>query len=159
MTQDKKILIEKIAVGALIAIFMVNIFITKKRQENGNVLPSERYESGHTFSEIEKKLNEASTKKITYSGTDFGNPMKKPPEIALIAREGLFDRISEVGGPINAQGDLTLEGIVTGPDKNTAIISGNVVEEGDLAGRAKVIKITENYVIILENGKQIKLER
>jgi hypothetical protein len=54
---------------------------------------------------------------------------------------------------------LVLEGVVWGGSRNTAIISGSVVFEGDTIQNAKVLKIGPEGVILLQNGSKIELKR
>ena len=79
------------------------------------------------------------------------NPFRMPDEVA----ESKVKVLKNTSQPEN----LILEGVILGPNGNLAIISGNVVKEGEVVNEATVSWIDENGVVLTRNGVQIKLKR
>ncbi|GEM_PF-2642600 len=96
---------------------------------------------------------------IKYSGEPLRDPMKKPAEV--IIAEMPKTPPAERPLPANNTSGIKFQcqGIVYNGVRNIAIISGNVVAEGDRIGNAIVEKIEKNKVTLSMNGSKIELER
>jgi type II secretory pathway component PulC len=62
-----------------------------------------------------------------------------------------------VPAPLEDEKLIQLTGIALMEGKNFAIINGNVFQEGDKVGGAKLVKITKDAVTIDREGRQIQL--
>ncbi|MBN1354299.1 MAG: hypothetical protein JW994_06495 [Candidatus Omnitrophica bacterium] len=159
MKSDRKILIQKAAVGVLAAVFIVNLILTKKKMEE-NTAPAEKaLEMALNIGENEEALmTETVGKKILYKGDTGRNPLMKPSEVVALEEEGLL-KFPGTGQGETGEGveKLTLEGIIWGDGEKLAIISGEVLAEGETYGNVRVLYITEDEVTVLENGTKIIL--
>lgn len=50
-----------------------------------------------------------------------------------------------------------LEGLLHGEDRHYAIINGKVLKAGDMVGDVKIMKITADYVQLMDKNKVVKL--
>lgn len=81
---------------------------------------------------------------------------KRNPFIPLVTPDGRFLKIEERE---NNQEELLLEGIIY--DKyglSYAIVNGEVVKIGDRLGDYQVLKIEENKIIFLKEGRPFEIE-
>lgn len=159
MIMIKKELLEKKIVIILIAVLLASIFYAKNRVAKNAAGMVTSYAT-----KFDVKLQAASAKQaartgpVMYKGEPIRDILKKPEEVAAMEREGSSGPTSPKAKE-ERQSDLTLEGIIYGGPRNLAIISGNVVSEGDTVGGAKVLKIKKSSVIISRGISQIELTR
>ncbi|MDD5173337.1 MAG: type II secretion system protein N [Candidatus Omnitrophica bacterium] len=84
---------------------------------------------------------------------------QKPLKLTELEQRNLSGAIEDQAS-VPEEEKLTLEGIMFGASEgNIAIISGKVVREGDMIGRAEVKKIEPDRVILLKNGSLQELKR
>lgn len=84
---------------------------------------------------------------IDAAGQNLADPTR-PPVIAEPAPQGA-EVVTPVAGP-------ELQSVLISPTRRVAIISGQSVKLGDKFGEARVVKITENEVV-LRNGKDVQV--
>ena len=69
------------------------------------------------------------------------DPTRPPAEASIMGGGGAVP----AGGPV-------LQSVLIGPGRKSAVIGGQLLEEGDLFGDAKVVKISEGEVILSGPG-------
>lgn len=96
-----------------------------------------------------------------FNGKKPRNILEKPSELSEDMRRTLYGELVQGAAPEAEVEKPLLEGIVYSGEggNNIAIISGNVVSEGDSIGKSKVFKIEQDKVILLRNGEKIELKR
>ncbi len=60
-------------------------------------------------------------------------------------------------GQSKAVNELTLDSILYGPDRRFTIINGQMMREGDVINKVKVIRIKPRFVVVQKNGEKITL--
>ncbi|MDD5438614.1 MAG: hypothetical protein PHS37_00310 [Candidatus Omnitrophica bacterium] len=140
---------QRLIIVVLMAIFVINVWYThSKRARQGSAS-----REGVVKGAVAATLTPLTKAKVTYDVMSFRDPLEKPMEFAII--EGKISGKTVL--PQSAA--LTLEGVIWGGDKNMAIISGQVIQEGDSLGSAKVKKITKDKVVLVDNGREIEIKR
>lgn len=164
MIKTKKEKTELIIIVGLVVIFLVVLVIVRKRMHK----TGEYYVGG--FEEIgtvnikliEEKISKFSRRYVKYYGEPYRDPLRKPLEVIMLEKKGAF--VPVPSGDKDAELRIwkeqnVLEGIIWGELENMAIISGNVVTEGEMLGEAKVLSISEDNVIVLKDGREIELKK
>ncbi|MBL7157737.1 MAG: hypothetical protein ISS92_06250 [Candidatus Omnitrophica bacterium] len=156
MSQKKNILIQKAVIGIFILVLAVN-FIYRKHTR-GKLFTSAKPEKDILVTkDMEAEMEKSAAGDIAYTGTSVRNPFQRPTEIVTLEDEGLFGFGSSERAAQSAGEELILEGVIWGGKENLAIISGEVVSEGEKTADAKVLSITKDKVIVMKNGKKIEL--
>ncbi|NQU95124.1 MAG: hypothetical protein HQ549_02680 [Candidatus Omnitrophica bacterium] len=156
MSQEKKILIQKVVIGGFILVLAVNFIYRKHTQ--GNLFTSAKPGKDILVTkDMEAEMEKFSGEDISYTGTSARNPFQRPAEIVTLEDEGLFGFNSSENAAKSAGEKLILEGVIWGGKESLAIISGEVVGEGENAVGAKVLSIAKDKVIVMKNGKKIEL--
>jgi len=99
------------------------------------------------------KEDEADRKLTSDPGT-ARNIFQKPDEFFKPEVKSGTDDVSK-----KEDNALSLEGVMWGPGRSVAILSGAVVCEGDMIQGGKVIKIEQDKVVILKNGVESDIKR
>jgi len=161
MNTSQKILLEKCIVGSLLAIFIISIIYSKGRINKGAGISVTEEGAAFNLDEAKGKLMAASRRsKAAYKPGSVRDPLKKPAEVSALEREFGFAGHGEIGtGKEQKKEDLVLEGLIWGGRENLAIISGNVVAEGEMVNDTKVLSINKNGVVLLKDGSKIELTR
>lgn len=105
----------------------------------------------------ETKLKKAMLMQVILKDSELErNPFKIPAELTSpqIASQVTSDISAE-----QQNSDMHLEGILYGGSQNLAIISGQVVSEGEYFNGYNVSRIEEKCVILSKNGEEIELKR
>lgn len=160
MNSDKKALTEKKIIAVLLIIFVAGFMYNIKRVSTQEAVFGGRLEIINSSIEKER-LPDFIRKDIVYQGEPFRDPLKKPLELVMLEGQGVSpagigSAIKELGPK---KGEFTLQGIIWGGAENLAIVSGQVVSEGEMVGSAKIVSIREDRVVIMKNGKEIELVR
>ncbi len=86
----------------------------------------------------------------------YNSKAKKDPFVPLLSEGGAY--VSDAYG-INNIKDIKLEGIVWERAKTSiAIINGEIVEEGEVIGAVKVLRIERDAVIFEVDGGEVRIE-
>ena len=81
---------------------------------------------------------------------------RRDPFEPLISKDGMY--ASDADG-VRGMKDIRLEGIVWEAAKSSiAIINGEIVEEGDVIGVVKVLKIEKDAVLFDVEGQDVRIE-
>jgi len=161
MNASQKLSLEKWIVGLLLAIFIISVIYSKNRINKGSGTFVTEEGAAFNLDEAKGKLFSVSHRaKAAYKPESMRDPLKKPAEVSALEKELGFAGYKEIGaGKEQKKEALVLEGIIWGGRENLAIISGNVVAEGEMANDAKVLSINKNGVILLKDGSKIELTR
>lgn len=157
MNDQKKILIEKIVVAIMLVVLGLSFLYSKIRSEKKLKAPKAGTEVFNL--EAAKKLLKDIQKKGAVrddSMEDVIDPTKRPDEFTpRRAQTAVNTNLASTP----QQQKLMLEGIIWGGKKSMAMISGEVVTEGDVVAGAKVEKIETDEVVLTKDGETIKLTR
>lgn len=162
MNDSKKKQRETIIVIVLLLAFAgIAIYSKNRNAAKSASLPAPGV-SDFNVAKANERLNISLTKNASPAAekTVVRDPFKIPdPVIAEIG--GVQKRDLEGAGVIEAEKteELVLEGVIWGGRENLAIISGEVVSEGETIKGAKVLTIGENGVVLSKDGREIKLTR
>jgi len=164
MDESKKAKLQRKAIVALLVVFALILFYNYRRNAKQASMPKSPGVLAGEFN-IEAAVSNMENimrKKVAYQGEPYRDPLEKPLEISMLEKEGA--KPVSVIEPTLQEGkvpeqEFVLEGIIWGADGKIAIISGEVVTEGETIKTAKVETITEEKVILDKNGKKIELMR
>ena len=163
-SNERKIFIEKIITGTLIVALAFGVWNNKRKSMMQRLSSQRRQHDFDAFSAKKASMvlqHFASRKDVVSKDLSFRDPLKKPLEVTMIKEAEIVPvKVEEsVPEPEPEEEDLFLEGIIWGGSKGLAIISGNVVSEGETVNSAKVLTITESSVTLERGTKQIILKR
>ncbi len=160
MSDQKKVIIEKVIVGIMLVVLGLSFLYSKIRSEKRSKIAQPQ--AGTFNLDSAKKLLKDVQKKGTIVDEDeegVADPTKKPDELTAKKTPVASQTTSSSASSTTQQQKLTLEGIIWGGNKNMAMISGNVVYEGDTVAGAKVEKIEKGEVVLTKDNETIKLTR
>jgi len=163
MDENKKAKQQIKIIAALLIVFALILAYNYKRNVAKTILPKPDLAEGEfNIETAASNMENLGKKKTAYQGHAYRDPLEKPLEISMLEKEGatpvsVVEQMPEEGQ--NAEQEFVLEGIIWGDRGKIAIISGEVVVEGETIKSAKVESITEEKVILDRNGKKIELVR
>jgi len=151
MENENKSIQQKVIIAVLVIIFAANLWHTNHKNSARNSAGMEK--ASLTVGAL--RLFPLDRKLTDYSSLPVRDPLQLPIEYAILEEKYKAPSAKVPEGKT----DLSLDGVIWGGNKNMAIISGNVVVEGDMIGSAKVIKIEEGKVLLRDNERDIELRR
>ena len=166
----KKEDIEKRLIVVLFFILVLSIMYSKTKIKSVSSPVIVEETSFFDIEMLKAKISDMADKKILYDETLVArDPLMKPKEVALFEKK-IETQELESEKPIEpglveeeivfpAQEDFVLEGIIWSEKKSSAIISGEVVVEGDEVNGAKILHIFRDKVILVKDGYKIELKR
>jgi len=161
MNDSKKQHRDMIIVIMLLLVLAGSMMYSKSRNAKKPAIPPAPGASEINAAKASERLNISLTKNANLPAekTALRDPFEIPDSvIAEIRSAQKIDKGASVVGTKKTDA-LVLEGVIWGGEKNLAIISGEVVSEGEMIKDARVLAIGENGVVLSKDGREIKLTR
>jgi len=160
MIKPDKVLIERIVFALLLLVFITNLLNLQKNtaKDMAAFATKQQSESSVDLHKLKTKLEKQPGKTAKEEESYGRSPLAKPMDILMLEKGRPSPPESATQAGVTDQ-EFILEGIVWGGNKRVAIISGEVVSEGEMIGSAEVVSIVDDRVIIKRGEKRIELIR